>query len=103
MRLQLQPLLHALQLVQGSVILHIAGVECRCRLKQHNPSLFVGNRTVLHPARDNQEFSLLEPDMAVAKLHAEASFHHQEKLVLVLVVVPDELSLELVQLYQLAV
>src|SRR4051812_2512422 len=54
------------------------------------------------PGHD-QELALLQPDVPVPEFHPEATPDHQEELVLVLVVVPDELAQELDQLDVLAV
>ena len=63
----------------------------------------MGNGPVFDAARNDQELAFLEPDLPVAEIHPESSLHHQEHLVLVLMVVPDEFSLELDEFDKLAV
>jgi hypothetical protein len=59
---------------------------------------------VLHPARHDQELARLQLDGFLAPdLDPEAAAHHQEELVLVRVMVPDELALELRELHFLPV
>jgi hypothetical protein len=58
---------------------------------------------VFDAPRHDEEFALFQPNVPVAKLHAKAALDHQEQLVLVIVVVPDELALEFDQLDELAV
>src|SRR5437763_6281313 len=96
-------LLHAIQFVQGPLILHVSGIDGGSRLKQNDPCLFVSNRAMFDATRDHQEFALFQPDVSVAKLHAKAPFDHQEQLVFVFMMMPDELSFQLVELYQLAI
>src|SRR6516164_4618896 len=58
---------------------------------------------MLHAARHNQEFSLLQPNLPVPKLHAKPAAHDQEQLVLGLMMMPDEFPLKADQLYLLSV
>jgi hypothetical protein len=89
--------------VDRSLVFDIAGVESLDGLEQENMSLFVGNGAVLHPSGHNQELPLLEPDVPVAELHAEAAMEDEEQLVLGFVLVPEELAQELDELDLLAV
>jgi hypothetical protein len=66
-------------------------------------NLVLGHRPVFDVPRDDQELALPQPDVTVSELHAEPAAHHQDQLVLVVVVVPDELADELDQLDLLAV
>src|SRR6266436_10269432 len=95
--------LHALELVQGTFIPEVAGVEGGGRLEQQDPGFFIGHGAVLDAARDYKEFSLFQPDVAVAKFHAEAAFDHEKKFIFVCMVVPDELTFQFVELDHLAV
>jgi len=63
---------------------------------------------MLDAVRDHDELAFFDPDVAVAKvfvpvLHAKAAFYDQEHFVFVLMMVPDELAFQLVQLDELAV
>ena len=58
---------------------------------------------VLDAARHHDELAGVKRHVAVAKLHYEGTFHDQEHLVLVVVVMPDERTLEFHQLHVLAV
>src|SRR5271170_69853 len=87
----------------GPLVADVAGVQRRGRLEQQDVGLFLGDRPVLDPAGYDEELALLQPDLAIPEIHAESPLHHQEQLVLVLVMMPDELALELDQLDLLAV
>src|SRR5271166_3184340 len=71
--------------------------------KQQDPALFFRYRTVLHAARHHDELAVLDPFMAVTKLHTEAAFHHQEHFVLIFMMMKDEFAFELVELDILAI
>ena len=45
-------------------------------------------------ARDDQEFAFVDYCRAITELHAQSAFGHQEQLVFVFVMVPDELALQ---------
>lgn|SRR5437868_1709121 len=92
--------LDPVQFVQGALVDQVAGVQ---RGREKDPALFVGDGAVLDAARHYEELAFFQPDVLVAKLHAEASFDYQEEFVFVLVVVPDELALQLVELNVLAI
>src|SRR5438105_5034350 len=79
----------------SQLVLNVAGVEGGGGLEEEDVRLLLGDRPMLDAARDDQEFPLFQPDVAIAQLHAEAALHHQEHLVFVLMVVPDERPLEL--------
>ena len=53
--------------------------------------------------RDDQEFPFLQPDLPVTKIHPKPPFHYQEKLILVLMMMPDKLPLEFDQFDVLAI
>jgi hypothetical protein len=53
---------------------------------------------MLHAPRHDDELALLQPKITVAQLHQQTAFDHQEELVLLVVLVPDELALQLGQL-----
>src|ERR1700683_3149812 len=92
-----------LQFVDGTFVLNVAGIKCSGRFEQYNPAFFIRHGTVFHSAWHYYELAFFDPFMAVAKLHAEASFDHQEHLVLVLVVVKYEPAVELDELDVLSV
>ena len=87
----------------GPLVLDVAGVEGGGRLEKEDVDFFVRHGAVLDASRDDQEISFVEPDVAVPQFHAEAALDHQEKLVLVVVVVPGEGALEFHELHLLAV
>src|SRR5713226_10555254 len=58
---------------------------------------------MLHAARNDDELSLLDPNMPVLQFHAEPTLYNQEKLVFVIVVVPNERPLKFDELDLLAV
>jgi hypothetical protein len=96
-------LLDPLQRLYRTLVHNIAGVKGCRRFEQQEPALLVCDGFVFDPAGDDDEFALLDPFVAVAKFHAEAAFHNQEHLVLVLVMVEDKFPFELVELHLLPV
>src|SRR5437660_9277289 len=84
--------LYAVELVQREIVFDIAGVERRSGLEQQNPAFFFGDGTMLHSTRNHDEFALLDPFMAVAKLHPKAAFDHQEHLIFIFVMMKDEFA-----------
>ena len=52
--------------------------------------LLVRDRTMFDPARHDDEFAFLDPDVPITKLHAKAALDDQEEFVLVVVAVPEE-------------
>src|SRR5206468_1395491 len=79
----------SLQLGSGPLVPDVARVENRCRLEEQDVRLLVGYRAVLHPARHDNELPLADPLVPVPELHPERAPHHQEELVLMLMVMPD--------------
>ena len=61
-------------------------------------SLVGCDRTVLDAARDDEKFTFFQPDLPVAEIHPNPPFRDQKKLILVLMMMPDELALEFDQL-----
>ena len=62
-----------------------------------------GDRPVLDATRDDQKLTFFQPDLPVTKIHPKPPFHDQEKLILIVMMMPDELSLELDQFDVLAI
>jgi hypothetical protein len=60
-------------------------------------------RPVFDAMRDDQEFDLVEPNIAVTKLHSEPAFHDQEQFVLGIVVMPHKRSTELNEFHLLPI
>jgi hypothetical protein len=96
-------LLNSLQLSHRALVDEVACIQRGSRLKQEKPAFLVRNRTVLHSARHNDEFTFLDPFMPVEEFHAEPPLYNQEHLVFVLVVMEDELPLQFIKLHMLAV
>ena len=107
------PLLDAIQLVHCELVLDVPGVERGRRLEKQDPAFFIGDRLVLDSARDHDELAFLEPDRFVfsrsagtlprAEFDAKPSLDHEEHLVFVLVVMPDEFAFQLAKFHQLAI
>src|SRR6185437_11385127 len=95
--------LHSFKLPQRPFVYDVAGVQRRSWLEQQDPTLFLGHWLMLHPTRDHDEFSLFDPFVAVAELHAKAAFDDQEQFVFVLVVMKHEFALQFIELHVLAV
>ena len=66
-------------------------------------ALLVGHGPVLHPPRNDDHLPFSKVDRSIPELHGEAAVQHEEELILGVVMVPDELSLELHELYMLPV
>ncbi len=56
--------------------------------------LFICDRAMLHASGHDEELTLLQPDVAIPVLHSESPFDHQEQLVFVVMLVPNEFSQE---------
>jgi hypothetical protein len=89
--------------VARELVFHVAGVERGGWLEEQNPAFFVGDGLVLDSAGHDDELARFEFDAFVSEFDAEAALYHQEHLVFVLVVMPDELAFQLVELHQLSV
>jgi hypothetical protein len=63
----------------------VAGVDGADRFDQQDCRLLVGARAVLDIAGDDEEFALVELDVAVAELDGEVSLEHEEEIVAVVV------------------
>src|SRR5262249_15475237 len=83
-----------------ALVHHVAGVERGLGLEEEHVDL-VGERprAVLHAVGHHDEFAGPDLAIAVAELHAEPSCHHEEELVLAIVVMPDELPGKLDELH----
>src|SRR5262245_31361114 len=86
--------LDPLRLWDRPLVPRVARVESPSRLEQHDVNLLFGDGSVFNTSRHNQEFSLLQPRVAVPKFHPETPLDHQEEFILVVMLVPDELTLE---------
>ena len=74
---------------------HIPRIEHAARLDQEQLDLVLGVRFVLHPLRNDEHLSLPDMDRAIAKIAPQIPFDHDERLVCVFVIMPDEVSLQL--------
>jgi len=81
----------------------VARVQRSGRLEQQDPNLVVRDRPMLHASRDDEELALFERDGMVAKFHPEPAPNHQEQLIFVVMVMPDEGALKLDQFHLLTV
>src|ERR1700680_2804989 len=94
---------HALQFMQRAFVDDIPCVQRGCRLKEDHPAFFVSHGTMLDSPGNDNELAFLQPPLPVAELHPEAAFRHQEHLVFLVMMVPDELALEFAELHHLAI
>src|ERR1700676_1313912 len=94
---------HALQFMQRAFVDDIPCVQRGCRLKEDHPAFFVSHGTMLDSPGNDNELAFLQPHLPVAELHPEAAFRHQEHLVFLVMMVPDELALEFAELHHLAI
>jgi len=58
---------------------------------------------MFHTMRHHDELPFLDPHVHIVELHSKSPFHDEEHLVFVVVVMPDELTLELIQLHKLSI
>ena len=65
------------------------------RLDQQHVRLVVGLRAVLDAVRDDEQLAGPELDVAVAELDRQPAGDHEEEVVRVVVLVPDELARDL--------
>src|SRR5271155_3288089 len=96
-------ILDVLQLGHGALVGHVAGVERGGRLEEHHGTLLGCARAVLGAAWDDDELTFADLNVTGAQLHGEAAFDYEEHLVFMIVMVPEEVSLELDQLHVHAV
>jgi hypothetical protein len=82
---------------------NVTGVERGGRLEQQNVCLFIGHGTMFGFPRNDDEFTFLEPHMTIAEFHAESTFNHEEKLIFLVMVVPEEFALEFNELDKLTI
>ena len=82
---------------EGQLVAHVAGVQGGCRLEKEDVGFFLGHGTMLDAARHDQELAFLQPNVAIPKLHPKTALQHQEKLILLAVVMPRERPLKLDQ------
>src|SRR5215471_21712423 len=73
----------------------VPGVEHAARLDQKELDLPLRVRLVLDALRDHEHFPRRDMDGAIPKVDPEITLHHDERLVGILVVVPDEVPEEL--------
>src|ERR1051325_4837149 len=88
--------LEPVELGDGALIADVSRMEGRIRLEQQHVGLFVGDGEMLDAVRNDDEFTGVDHQLGwrATELHAQPAFHHEEKLVLGLVVMPHELALE---------
>src|SRR5262249_24371947 len=87
-----------LELRDGALVGHIARVQSVFGLEQEDPGLLLRDRHVLDSLRNDEKLVRLQRNVAVAKADSHPALHHEEHLVFLLVVVPDELALDLDEL-----
>ena len=83
------------ELVDGTFVLNIAGIEGRGGLEEDDPAFLLGDGTVFGSARDDDELAGFDPFVVVAEFHAEAAFDDEKHFVFVIVMVEDEGAVEL--------
>src|SRR5262249_55094087 len=84
-------------------ISNVAGVKRAGRFEQEHLCFFLRHGSMVDASRNNQELAFFEPDLAIAKLHAESALDHEKQLVLVVMMMPNKRTFEFHQLDQLTV
>jgi hypothetical protein len=95
--------LDSVQFVQRKLVLYVASVERCGGLEEKDPAFFVGDGPVLDSAWDDDKFTFFELHSFVAELDPEAALYHQEHLVFVFMMMPDEFAFQLIELHQLSI
>src|SRR5215470_11378624 len=86
-------------LLHRPFVADVPGVERGLGFQQYQVHLFLGYRHVLHSARNNQELTGIDAHFAVAQAHEQLAFDHKEKLVLIVMMMPDEFAFQLDHLH----
>jgi hypothetical protein len=73
----------------------IAGVDGSGGFDQQDRRVFLGARAVLDATRNDEQFPLVEFDVAIGKLDRQVPFEDEEEVIGVVVLVPDELAFDL--------
>src|SRR3712207_6106156 len=81
----------------------VAGVRRAGRLDEEDMCLLVGARAVLDAARDDEELARAKVDVAITQLDRQATCQHEEEVVRLVVLVPDELAFYLDELHLVVV
>src|SRR5271165_5607584 len=89
--------------VDCAVAADVAGVQSRGGLEQEDVRLFVGHGAMFRFSWYNDELAFFEPDVPVSELHAKATLDHEEELVFVFMMMPEELALEFNELDELSI
>ena len=89
----------------GSFAGNIACIDCSRGLQQHQLCLLCGDWAVFYSMRNDDEFALFHPDIALtlrrlADLHEQPPFDYEKEFILHIVMMPDKLSLHLDDLYR---
>src|SRR4029077_16639514 len=86
---------NALKLGDCPFVGYVSGVQSGFRFNQDDVDFFVGDGTMFDAARDDDKFPFVDDGLVAAKLHAQAPFDDQKKLVFVVMMMPDKVALEL--------
>src|SRR5713226_2856737 len=82
-----------------SLVADVSGVERAACHEDEDVGLVFGDWAVLDAARNNVEIAFLELDVAFTLSDSELAFHHEEKLVGLGMLMPDEFAFQLGQLH----
>jgi hypothetical protein len=85
---------NSFELRDGPFVGEIARVQGSLWFDEYDVNFFVGDGEMLDTARNNDKFAFTHHGFAVAELHAQRAFDHEEEFVLVFMVMPDKLTLE---------
>src|SRR3982751_30228 len=73
----------------------VASVWCAHGLDEQDVRLLVGNGSMFDTFRDDEHLTRTERHIAIAQLDDEAAFEDEKEIVRVVVLVPNELTLDL--------
>src|SRR6266540_3188128 len=80
--------LQPVELLDRPRVAHVARVQGRGRLEQHDIDFLIRHRAMLDAPRHDDELPLRQLDGAIAEVHPKPSPDHVKQLVLVVVMVP---------------
>lgn len=86
-----------------SVVLNAAGMVNVLRFEKQDPNFFLGKGPVFYPFGNNNDFTGSDFDLSVPEFHGHGTLDDVEQLVLSIVGVPHEFSLNPGQLHILPV
>jgi hypothetical protein len=80
------------------VVGDVARIASLCRLENDDLNFLFGGRPMFNASWHNEKLASTQFNFTIAKLHSELSLPYQKQLVLLVMVMPNKLTLELDEL-----